>query len=128
LLDPKDAKGETNLAGILVTKGLRAEARRRYEHSLLLKSDLQIAHKELADILCGDGEYASAIAHYEEALRIQPDFIDATTPLPMFATSMALAVPRDTWRSSPPQAAALCFTGWTIAGPSMQRKILMLGP
>ena len=57
--------------------GSRVEARRRYEHSLSLQSDLQIAHKELADILCGDGEYDSAIAHYEEALRIQPDFLEA---------------------------------------------------
>ncbi len=56
---------------------MRAEARRRIEHSLLVNPDLQIAHKELADMLCGDGEYDSAIAHYEEALRIQPDFKEA---------------------------------------------------
>ena len=62
---------------ILVSKGLRSEARRRYEHSLSVNPDLQIAHKELADILCGDGEYDLAIAHYEEALRIQPDFKEA---------------------------------------------------
>ena len=42
-----------------------------------MKADLQIAHKELADILCGEGEYDLAIAHYEEALRIQPDFKEA---------------------------------------------------
>ena len=77
VLDPKNGKCESNLAGVLVSKGLRAEARRRYEHSLSVNPDLQIAHKELADILCGDGEYDSAIAHYEEALRIQPDFKEA---------------------------------------------------
>ena len=74
LLEPNNGKCESNLAGILVAKGLRTEARRRYEHSLSVKPDLQIAHKELGDILCGDGEYDSAIAHYEEALRIQPDY------------------------------------------------------
>jgi hypothetical protein len=81
LLDPKNGKCESHLAGVLVSKGLRAEARRRYEHSLshglLTQPDLQIAHKELADILSGAGEYDSAIAHYEEALRIQPDFNEA---------------------------------------------------
>jgi tetratricopeptide (TPR) repeat protein len=79
LLDPKDENGkcESNLAGLLVSKGMRAEARRRYEHSLSVNPDLQISHKELADILCGDLEYDSAIAHYQEALRIQPDFKEA---------------------------------------------------
>jgi hypothetical protein len=79
LLDPKNENGkcESNLAGLFVSKGMRAEARRRYEHSLSVNPDLQIAHKELADILCGDLEYDSAIAHYHEALRIQPDFKEA---------------------------------------------------
>jgi Flp pilus assembly protein TadD len=79
LLDPKsmDGKCESNLANALLAKGLRAEARRRYEHSLSVNPKLQIAHKELADILCGALEYDSAIAHYEEALRIQPDFEEA---------------------------------------------------
>ena len=77
LLDPKNGKCESNLASILVRKGLLTEARRRYEHALSLNPELQISHKELADILCGNGEYDSAIAHYEEALRIQPDFAEA---------------------------------------------------
>jgi Flp pilus assembly protein TadD len=77
VLDPKNGKCESNLASLLVKKGLPAEARRRYEHSLLLDPKLQIAHKELADLLCGSLEYDSAIAHYEEALRIQPDFKEA---------------------------------------------------
>jgi hypothetical protein len=79
-LDSKNGKCEARLAGILVSKGLRVQARRRYEHSLSLQPsqpDLQIAHKELADILCSQGEYDAAIAHYEEALRIQPDFLQA---------------------------------------------------
>jgi tetratricopeptide (TPR) repeat protein len=92
LLDPKNGKCESHLAGLLVSKGLRAEARRRYEHSLshglLTQPDLQIAHKELADILSGAGEYDSAIAHYEQALRIQPDFKEARDNL-SFARSLA---------------------------------------
>ena len=87
-LDPKNAKCEANLAGILVSKGLRAEARRRYEHSLSMKADLQIAHKELADILCGEGEYDLAITHYEAALRIQPDFKEAKQNL-VFTRTLA---------------------------------------
>jgi tetratricopeptide (TPR) repeat protein len=54
---------------------------------LKLNPDLQIAHKELADLLCGAGEYATAIAHYEEALRIQPDFAEAKQNL-SFARSL----------------------------------------
>lgn len=83
VLDPKGENGkwESNLAGILLVKGLRTEARQRYEHSLSLNPDLQIAHKELADILRGEGEYEAAIAHYEEALRIQPDFVAAKQEL-----------------------------------------------
>ena len=80
------------MAGILVWKGQLTEARRRYEHSLshnlLTTPDLQIAHKELADILRGDGEYDSAIAHYEQALRIQPDFKEARDNL-NFTRSLA---------------------------------------
>src|ERR1700682_2420215 len=49
LHDPKNGEYESNWAGSLVSKGLRAEARRRYEHSLSVKPNLQIAHKELAD-------------------------------------------------------------------------------
>jgi tetratricopeptide (TPR) repeat protein len=86
-LDPKNGKCESNLAGVLLAKGLRAEARQRYEHSLTLNADLQIAHKELADILCGTGEYDAAIAHYEAALRIQPDFPQAKQGLD-FARSL----------------------------------------
>jgi tetratricopeptide (TPR) repeat protein len=58
-------------------KGLRTEARQRYEHSLTLNPDLQIAHKELADLLRDAGEYQAAVSHYEAALRIQPDFPQA---------------------------------------------------
>jgi tetratricopeptide (TPR) repeat protein len=90
------------LAGILVSKGLRAEARRRYEHSLLVKSDLQIAHKELADILCGDGEYDSAIAHYEEALRLQPDFKEAKQNLDFARTLLRGTGPSSAGRTRTP--------------------------
>jgi Flp pilus assembly protein TadD len=87
-LDPKDAVCESNLAGVLVSKGLLHEARSHYEHSLSVNPALQIAHKELADILCGSGEYDAAISHYEAALRIQPDFAEAKKSL-SFARSLA---------------------------------------
>jgi tetratricopeptide (TPR) repeat protein len=81
-LDPKNARYELHLARVLVAKGMPDEARRHYEHSLVLQAglrspDLQIAHKELADLLCASGEYDVAIAHYEQALRVQPDFRQA---------------------------------------------------
>jgi len=87
-LDPKNGKCESNLAGVLLAKGLRTEARRRYEHSIILNPLLQIAHKELGDIICGTREYQAAIAHYEQALRIQPDFAEAKQNL-SFARTLA---------------------------------------
>jgi hypothetical protein len=75
-LDPS-GKTEANVANVLVAKDRRTEARARYEHSLALNPNLQVAHKELADILRGTGEYQPAIGHYEAALRIQPDYVEA---------------------------------------------------
>jgi len=40
-----------------------------------------IAHKELADLLFDAGAYQSAVTHYEEALRLQPDFVEAKEQL-----------------------------------------------
>jgi len=85
-LDPS-GKCESNLARVLVAKGLRTEARARFEHSLTLNSNLQVAHKELGDLLRGTGEYQAAIAHYEAALRIQPDYVEAQQNL-SFARSL----------------------------------------
>jgi len=85
-LDPS-GKCESNLAGILVAKGLRTEARARYEHSLTLNPNLQVAHKELGDLLRGSGEYQAAIGHYEAALRIQSDYVEAQQNL-SFARSL----------------------------------------
>ena len=85
-LDPS-GKCESNLAGILVAKGLRPEARARYEHSLALNPNLQVAHKELGDLLRGSGEYQAAIGHYEAALRIQSDYVEAQQNL-SFARSL----------------------------------------
>ena len=85
-LDPS-GKCESNLAGVLVAKGLRTEARARYEHSLALNPNLQVAHKELGDLLRGSGEYQAAIGHYEAALRIQPDYVEAQQNL-SFARSL----------------------------------------
>jgi len=69
---------------------LRVSGPRRVagEHSIILNPLLQIAHKELGDILCGTREYQVAIAHYEQALRIQPDFAEAKQNL-SFARTLA---------------------------------------
>src|SRR6476620_257850 len=55
-LEPNNPKCESNLAGVLVAKGMFEEARSRYEHSLSLNPGLQIAHKELGDLLVRAGE------------------------------------------------------------------------
>ena len=87
-LDPKNAKAECNAAGILVTKHMYAEARRRYGHSLQIDPNLFLAHKELGDLLCHAGEYDAAINHYSEALRLRPNFPEAKDNL-AFAHSLA---------------------------------------
>ncbi|HZA38417.1 MAG TPA: tetratricopeptide repeat protein, partial [Candidatus Baltobacteraceae bacterium] len=87
-LDPKNAKAECNLAGILVGKRMYDEARRRYEHSLQLDPTLFLAHKELGDLLCHAGEYDAAIDQYNQALRLRPNFPEAKDNL-AFARSLA---------------------------------------
>jgi Tfp pilus assembly protein PilF len=90
-LDPKKGEWEFRLARSLVAKGLQKEARSRFEHSLSLNPNqplAPLAHKEFADLLCGTGEYAAAISHYETALRLQPNFVDAQRNLD-FARTLA---------------------------------------
>jgi tetratricopeptide (TPR) repeat protein len=36
-----------------------------------------MAQKELADLLLEAGEYQASVLHYEAALRVQPDFVEA---------------------------------------------------
>jgi Tetratricopeptide repeat/TPR repeat len=76
-LSPNNGRWEFRLAQALVEKKLPKEARARFEHALTLDTAQPIAHKELADLLCGFGEYPSAIAHYETAIRLDPDYIEA---------------------------------------------------
>jgi Flp pilus assembly protein TadD len=79
-LDPKKGEWEFRLARALVAKGLSKEARVRFEHSLALSPNQPLAplvHKEFADLLSGTGEYAAAVSHYEAALKLQPDFVQA---------------------------------------------------
>jgi tetratricopeptide (TPR) repeat protein len=83
-----NAKTEVNLAGILRRERRDDEARRHYEHALTLDNDLDGAHKELADLMVNAGEYEAAIAHYHEALRINPASRPAKDNL-AFAESLA---------------------------------------
>ncbi|MGZ5120980.1 MAG: tetratricopeptide repeat protein, partial [Burkholderiales bacterium] len=87
-LDPNNVKVQVNLAGILRTKGRGSEARGLYERALARDNNLDIAHKELADLMVEAGEYESALPHYREALRINPDFRPAKENLD-FAESLA---------------------------------------
>ena len=90
-LEPKNGQWEFRLARALVAKGLSKEARSRFEHSLLLEPNQRLAplaHKEFGDLLCGLGEYQAAISHYEAALRLEPEFVDAKQNL-AFARSLA---------------------------------------
>jgi Flp pilus assembly protein TadD len=87
-LEPRNGKWEFRLARAMAAKGLSKEARVRYEHSLSLDNNIPLAHKELADLLCGMGEFDAAIGHYETALRLQPNFVQAKENL-SFARSLA---------------------------------------
>jgi tetratricopeptide (TPR) repeat protein len=56
------------------------EARLRFEHSLSISPNQPLAplvHKEFGDLLSGTGDYAAAVSHYEVALKLQPDFVEA---------------------------------------------------
>ena len=76
-MEPKNGRWEFRFARALAGKGLSKEARAHYEHALSLDSAQPIAHKELADLLCGFGEYQAAIPHYETAVRLDPDYREA---------------------------------------------------
>ena len=76
-LSPNNGRWEFRLARALATKTLEKEARVRFEHALVLDTAQPMAHKELADILFHFGEYQSAVAHYETAIRLDPDYVEA---------------------------------------------------
>ena len=76
-LSPNNGRWEFRLARALADKKLAKEARDRFEHALALDTAQPIAHKELADLLVSFGEYQSAIAHYETAIRLDPDYVEA---------------------------------------------------
>jgi hypothetical protein len=76
-IEPGNARYEFLLAHTLAAKGLLKEAREGFERSVSADPNLALVHKELADLLCGLGEFQGAVTHYEAALRLQPDFVEA---------------------------------------------------
>jgi Tfp pilus assembly protein PilF len=89
-LEPKKGEWEFRLARAMVKKGLSKEAKARFEHSLSLSPNqplAPLAHKEFADLLCGMGEYQAAVSHYETALRLEPEYVEAKQNL-AFARSL----------------------------------------
>jgi tetratricopeptide (TPR) repeat protein len=52
-----------------------------YEHTLRVTRDNWLIHSNLGVTLAGRGELAQARHHFEEAVRIRPDFIDARSNL-----------------------------------------------
>jgi Tfp pilus assembly protein PilF len=61
--------------------GRLTEARVRLEHSLQLDPSLFLSHMLLGDLFSSEAEYEQAISHYEEALRLMPDFKPAEEKL-----------------------------------------------
>jgi len=86
-LSPNNGRWEFRLARALAKKGFATDARVRFEHALSLDTAQPIAHKELADLLCGVGEYQKAIGHYEAAIQLDPDYVEAKQNL-AFARSL----------------------------------------
>ncbi|HEX8897979.1 MAG TPA: tetratricopeptide repeat protein, partial [Chthoniobacterales bacterium] len=86
-LSPNNGRWEFRLARALAKKGFATDARVRFEHALSLDTAQPIAHKELADLLCGVGEYQKAIGHYETAIQLDPDYVEAKQNL-AFARSL----------------------------------------
>jgi Flp pilus assembly protein TadD len=86
-LSPNNGRWEFRLARALARKGFGNDARVRFEHALSLDTAQPIAHKELADLLCGVGEYQKAIGHYETAIQLDPDYVEAKQNL-AFARSL----------------------------------------
>ncbi|HEY1770986.1 MAG TPA: tetratricopeptide repeat protein [Chthoniobacterales bacterium] len=72
--DSKYADADFNLACILRKLGQRSEAQELFTHSLTLNPEKFLAHQELGDMFYESGQYNAAIAEYQEALRLNPQF------------------------------------------------------
>jgi tetratricopeptide (TPR) repeat protein len=123
--DPNNAHTHVVLGMALMTKGLLDEAiaqlskaveiLRDYSHAnykaVEILPDYGYAHYNLALVLAEKGETFDAIAHYEKAIKAQPDFLEALTNLAwMFASS-----PDDNIRNGP-KAVALAEKASRLAG------------
>jgi protein O-mannosyl-transferase len=64
------------------------DTRTLFDHALAVTHDNLVAHEKLGELLMLEGKLQLAIPHFEEALRIQPDFADANVNLAIVLTAM----------------------------------------
>jgi Flp pilus assembly protein TadD len=57
--------------------GVWADRRSLFEHAIAVTADNWVAHGNLGNTLLNEGDMSAAIAHFNEAIRIDPSFSDA---------------------------------------------------
>jgi tetratricopeptide (TPR) repeat protein len=75
--NPKNAPANAYLGDILMNSGHAKAAVPFLESAIALRSDLHIAHKDLAIIYTGDKQTEKAIREFREAIRTDPSNYDA---------------------------------------------------
>jgi Tfp pilus assembly protein PilF len=97
-----------------------------FEHALSMTSNNEVAHTNMGVYLQQQGKLREAVAHYSEALRIAPDFVDALNLLGsalmrVGRTEEALSCYRDSLHRNPDQPGALNDLAWYLATSETER-------
>ena len=94
-LSPRWTQPRRSLALALVRQGRTTEARTAYEELAGLMPPTAKGHTQIAEMLAEGQQFAEAVLHYREALRLNPDYLPALNNLAWLRATCAKAEWRD---------------------------------